>query len=326
MLRPCPAVLSLGRTGGLTMMIRAWILTIWACALIILPCEINAQEGGAGIVEEIRGTALWRRNANAKPKRLDPKLDTARLLYPGEQVRCLRGSSLRLSLGQKPRIVPPTAWYTIPRVAFSRLAPIKRMLDDYGRRSGRDRAGEIIVFSPSDHSVVLMKPFIIRWVPSAAGCSFTLLIQDAGANKVWRKDDVEGASGSLNDALAERALIEYRAKGGRGPLTLIVNDSCGSMTRLNFSLLTTENEKSLKEDLFFWDKQTGTFVPHLGRASVYNRYGMFSQAAEEYDAALKEAPYSLHLLLRTVSAHRVTGNFTRVGELKNQLPEGTRIP
>jgi hypothetical protein len=200
------------------------------------------------------------------------------------------------------------------------------MLDDYGRRGGRDRGGEMQVYLPADHSVALVKPFIIRWTPSAVGCSFTFLIQDVGDTKVWGKDDVEGAAGFLNDPSAERELIDYRARGGRGPLTMIVNDSCGSMIRLSFSLLTAENEQSLKEDLAFWDKQTGTFVPHLGRASVYDQYRMYSQAAEEYEAALKEAPSSVDLLLRTISAHRVTGNFTRAGELKKRLPKGTSIP
>lgn len=310
------------------MTIRICLLTICICAGVVLfsPCETYAQEDGVGIVEEVRGTVFLRRNPHSKPRRLDPKLDTARLLYPSEQVRCARGSTLRLLLGQKSRIISATDWFTIPRAVPSWLAPFKRVYADYGRRGGRDRGGEMQVFSPADHSVALVKPFIIRWVPSAADCDFTIMIKDVSDTKVWGKEGVDGAAGSLHDPSAERELIAYRAERGQGPLTLVVNDSCGTMTRLSFSLLSAENEQSLKEDLSFWDKQTGTLVPHIGHASVYNHYRMYSQAAEEYEAARKKAPSSVDLLLRTISAHRATGNFTRVWELKKRLPKGTSIP
>jgi hypothetical protein len=76
------------------------------------------------------------------------------------------------------------------------------------------------------------------------------------------------------------------------------------------------DERSLKQVLAFWQKDSGMMSYHLGRASVFSRYRLFTQVAEEYEAALRTAPGSRHLLKRTILAHCETGNFTRAMELK----------
>lgn len=312
------------------------ILTAFAVAVISVtsPCEAIAQEGGAGIVEEIRGAVLWRPSPGAREERLDPRADAARRLYPGEQVRCTRGSNLRLWLGRRRRTVYPSAWFTIPRAAPSRSNPARRMLDDYGRVGGLDRGNQSKILSPSENSIAVPGQFSIRWVPSAAGCTLSLTMRDVGGELLWRHEDVDGASGLLTDDGAWRffkggvrqVLVRYRDETGRGPLTLQLDDSCGGEYRVSFLLLSGESEQSLERDLSSWGKEAGTLLRHLGRASVYSRYGVFPQAADEYESALREAPDSRHLLIRTIKAHRQTGNFLRARELEKRLPDGTNIP
>jgi hypothetical protein len=208
------------------------------------------------------------------------------------------------------------------------------MLDDYGRVGGLDRGGQSKILSPSENSTVVPGQFSIRWVPSAVGCTLSLTIRDVGGNLLWRREDVDGASGSLRDDGAVRvfdkgpgpALVSYRAETGRGPLTLQIDDSCGGENRVSFLLLSVKSEQSLERDLSSWGKEAGTLLQHLGRASVYSRYGVFQQAADEYESALRAAPESRHLLVRTIKAHRQTGNFLRARELEKRLPEGTNIP
>jgi hypothetical protein len=65
---------------------------------------------------------------------------------------------------------------------------------------------------------------------------------------------------------------------------------------------------------------------HLGRASIFSRYRVFPQAAEEYEAALNVAPNSQHLLERASLAHRLTGNSNREEELNRRLPVATNVP
>jgi hypothetical protein len=199
------------------------------------------------------------------------------------------------------------------------------MLDDYGRLGGRDRGETSQVFSPSDHSVVVPQQFNIRWTPSAAGCALSFIIKDVGGDKVWEQDKVDGSSGFLNSDEARRKLTDYRAKTGQGPLTLTLDDSCGSENHVTFLLLSVTSEQTLNQDLAFWSKENGILLSYLGRASVFSRYGMFPQAAEEYEAALKAAAHSRSLLIRTIIAHRQMGNFVRAEELEKRLPRGTNI-
>jgi hypothetical protein len=314
----------------------ALILTAFAVTVVALasPCEAIAQEGGAGIVEEIRGNVFWRPDTGAREERLDPRADAARRLYPGEQVRCARGSSLRLWLGLRRRTVYPSAWFTIPRAAPSRSNLARRMLNDYGRVGGLDRGEQSKILAPSENSMVVPGQFSIRWAPSAAGCTLSLTMRDVGRRLLWRQEDVDGASGSLTDdgawrifnGGARRVLVRYRDETGRGPLTLQLDDSCGGETRVSFLLLSVKSEQSLERELSSWGREAGTLLQHLGRASVYSRYGVFPQAADEYESALREAPGSRHLLIRTIKAHRQAGNFLRARELERRLPDGTNIP
>lgn len=315
---------TLKQDGGVTMKLRPRMMA--ACAIIALlgPVAAAAQEGSSGIIEEVHGTVFLKRS-NARQERLDPKQDAARRLYPGDRVRCTRGSLLRINLGGEPRTIQTTAWFTIPQPDSSVPTQFRQMLDDYAYRGSRDRALPIQVYSPTNYGAVLIEDFVIRWAPYTLGCTFSLSVQDVATARVWRKDNVDSGAGSINDASARRALAGYRAKVGTGPLKLVVNDSCGSTTTVSFSVLSAEEERLLKTDLAFWETQTGAFVRRIGRASIYNRFRLFPQAAEEYEAALSEAPDSWYLLTRTITAHRTSGNFARADELKKRLPSGLKI-
>lgn len=303
------------------MKLTALLLTLCAFAVftLVLPSEATAQEGSAGLIEKISGTVFWRQNPDAKPERLDAREDAGRRLYPDEQLRCARGSSLRILLGRRRRQIPCADWFTIPPLASSGSEQIKRLLNEYGRLGGVERGESSQVFAPSDHSAVTPKSFVIRLAPGAAGCTRSLTIKDVGNQLVWLQDDIKGPSGSLQFASAKRHLTRYRNLAGLGPLTLNLDDSCRGETQVTFSLLSVKNERLLEQDLALWDKDPGPLVRHLGRASVFSSYRMYPQSADEYEAALKAAPGSRELLERAIRAHRRTGNFTRAEELEKRL-------
>jgi hypothetical protein len=95
---------------------------------------------------------------------------------------------------------------------------------------------------------------------------------------------------------------------------------------VTFSLLSASSEQALKQELTPWDRESGSLMPHLGRASVFTRARLFTAAADEYEAALEAAPGSRDLLVRAILAQRRTGNFARVEELTKRLPPGTEVP
>lgn len=95
---------------------------------------------------------------------------------------------------------------------------------------------------------------------------------------------------------------------------------------MTFSLLSLKDEQSLEQELAFWDQEAKGIWHRLGRARAYNHYGMFTEAAREYEAALSQAPQSLDLLTRVIWAHMRTGNIAREEELIRRLPKGMELP
>jgi hypothetical protein len=303
---------------------RLLTLSAFTIFTIVLPSEVTAQEGGAGLIEKISGTVFWRQKAADKGERLDPRSDAARRLYPGEQVRCVRRSKLIIRLGRRRKQVPCADWFTIPPLASSKQSePFKRLINEYGKVGGVERGESSQVFAPSHHSAVMPESFVIRWVPGAAACTLSLTIKGVGNQLVWRQDNVIDSSGSLQSATAKRHLTRYRNLAGLGPLTLTLDDSCRGETQVTFSVLSVQNERLLEQELAFWDKEPGPLVRHLGRASAFSSYRMYPQAADEYEAALRAAPGSRDLLTKTIRAHRRTGNFTRAEVLEKRLPPAT---
>jgi hypothetical protein len=301
-----------------------------AVVMLVLPAIATAQQqGSAGLVEKVLGTAFLRHDAGAKQIKLDAKSDVGRRLFPGEAVRCVRGGTLRLQLGGKVKeIIGPSSWFTIPSSGSSESDAVQRALDEYGRLGGRERGDRRppLLFSPSDQSVALPKDFVIRWIPPKEKCAASLRIEETGGKAVWEQQNVDGAKGSLDSSSAKEALARYRGEAGLGPLFLKFADDCGDKDDLTFTLLSDEDERSLKQQLGQWDKEPGSLMPHLGRAWVFVHYGMFPEAAEEYEGALAIAPLSRELLIRTILAHRRTSNSAREQELTKRLPAGTAIP
>jgi hypothetical protein len=306
----------------------SWILSSFLAATIAvsLPCNAAVQEGSSGIVEKIRGTVFWKQNSNAKAIQLDAKLDAARRLYSGEQVRCAQRSMIRICLrGEVRKIHGPSSWFTLPKASSSRLDARRRALDEYGNLAGRSRTASARVFSPSDHSAVTPEMFVIRWNPGSVARTVSFIITQARGNEVWRRDQADGGSGFFTCNSAKQALRKYRAEFGQGPLVLKLIDSYGKETT-TFSLLSIQSELSLKQQLAFWNRKPRGLMSRLGRASLFIRYRMYPKAAEEYEAALSAAPESRELLIRTILAHRDTGNFARKEELERRLPAGTKPP
>jgi hypothetical protein len=79
-----------------------------------------------------------------------------------------------------------------------------------------------------------------------------------------------------------------------------------------------DDENSLKEKLRFWDDGRESLMKHLGRASVFGEYQMYSQVADEYEQALALVLTSRDLLSRTAEAQHLIGNLSRVNELEQR--------
>ena len=99
------------------------VLALRRTALLafLLPRILFSQERPVALVETISGEVFLRSTINAKVVTLDPRLDLARRLYPGQQLRCNQGGRIRMRVhGRAKEIHGPSDWSTIPAAASGR--------------------------------------------------------------------------------------------------------------------------------------------------------------------------------------------------------------
>lgn len=299
---------------------RTWIVTATVIAvLVVVHADGSGQQTAisVGLIEGLSGRVLLRDDAGAKPIVLDPKQDLARLLFVGQQLQCAAGGQAQIRIGGTIRIIQgPSDWVTLSRPPSSSSTALQAALDEYGRIGGRTRGPSPGIFVPADKGVAQPGDFTMRWSPTLTTSAVTLtVLESSGGSVVWRQDAVPGTTGVLVSPTARAALVKYRTDRGSGPLIFRMEGTDGQQMQVTFSLLTMDAEQILNKELADWKKEAGAFLPHLGRAMTYARAGLFIPAAEEYEAALREAPASRDLITRTIRAEELIGNSSRVAQL-----------
>jgi hypothetical protein len=302
-------------------------LTCWVfAAAFILAFAFVAVAQEAGIIEEVRGNAYWKKDARSARVKLHSRRDKGRLLRAGERVRCDPKSELRLRLYERDLSVPcsPT-WFPIPYVQADKNHPARLVLIEYGRRGGGER-GDASIYSPANRASVNPATFEIRWITNL-GPVKSLLIKEASPSgrDIFHQNVVDGMSGHISSEGARQALVKYREERGHGPLLIILSDSRRrDLAGVRFFLITERTERDLDQELRSWKNEPEGMWRHLGMAHAFAVRQMFTEAAEEYEAALRYAPDSTGLLRRTIAAHQQTGNSPREKELRIHLARKTK--
>jgi len=291
--------------------------------MLTSPLASFAQE--AGIIAQIRGDAYWKKDARSEPIKLHPKRDKGRLLWAGERLRCSPRSELWLQLYKRAFRVPCTSsWFPIPYVQADKSDPARQVLVTYGTRGGGER-GESSIYSPSNGASVNPATFEVRWIPKPGQPVLSLLIREVSPSgrEIFRQDVVDGMSGHISSKTVRRALAEYRDERGHGPLLIILRGDRREIASVRFFLLSAIDQEALTHELRSWNKKPEGIWRHLGIAQAFTRREMFTEAAEEYEAALKHAPDGIDLLRKTIAAHKRTGNTAREKELSARLAKLT---
>jgi hypothetical protein len=297
------------------------LLCLVACSL--LAKAEDAARRSCGFIARMEGRVSIGEEGQIEHVLLDPQADSHRRIYPGQRLRCEKGSKALLRLRDGDQwLLPAMGWFTVPqpRVTATRDAR-QKALDAYAQVGGRDRAVRMPrLYSPPDHGVVIPRQFTIRWAPGGS-CSHSFTIFDADGVVLWRQAEVRNAGGALASPAARTALVHHRivASADPAPLTLEMLDSCGNAAAVTFRLLSAESERAVNDQLQRWASEPDAFFRHLGNASVFDDAGLYPEAAGEYEGALSLAPRGRDILLRTIAAERLTGNGARADQLELRL-------
>jgi len=305
-----------------------------AIAGLSLAASVQDKREQVGFISQVKGSCWLQRGSSRVPITLSKHGGAS--LRVGDKVRCDEHGSLVLELRSLRTTIepsPPDQWTTIPRPSGPRKDAMAGPVDDWFKLAGGLRKLPRGIYSPPSGgygSAVWPEHFVIRWVPRKGAQSLSLSIRDEIGTQLWPQGTDHGASvradvGELSSEQARQALLKYRQTGKRGALTLIVADSEGNEDDVQFSIVSVQEEEALRSQLKACDQQSG-IMNYICRSYYFRQIDRYTEAAEEYEKAVKLAPDSVDLRLHLIAAQRLTGNYAREQELIGKLPRGTEPP
>ena len=252
------------------------------------------------------------------------KVDVGLALKAGDKVRCTNPGRLVLQLGDGVKTVSLSDnWFTISPVPQNpRYPEIVNALKRYGQPGASRNAGVPTIRWPTTGSVVTAKNFVIRWSPTQSRIRFTIETQTTH-HVIWGPADTDGSSGEWVATQARAVLADYQAQKTDGKaqeefLTLVLSNG-GITDSSQFSLLDPKNERDLRASLDFWEQYDNRISRLLGRGYLFSRYGLYEEAATEYEAALEQVPESRYLLEESLRADYRVGRVDKAQKLDQQL-------
>ena len=179
------------------------------------------------------------------------------------------------------------------------------------------------ILAPADQSTVSPQRLVIRFANSSTVRLLTISISIMRGRELWRESGPFKQEEQFAPGGARRALEAYRASGATDRLTLRIAGQGLQPASISFELLTVRDEISVKTELKECDGSLMGLMRQLCRASLFDQYKMLTEAADEMEVALGQAPQSRELLAATIQAESLAGNWRREGQLEDRL---VRLP
>jgi len=304
--------------------VAATRLAVGALGLVLflgLPGRARGQHSSfAGWLLDVKCDAQFKESQTSTPPEVNLKPGQRRPLVAGESVHCQSGKSLTILVVDGAQTVYPSKWVDIKPSgsAVDSKSMVRMFSPAFTRGAG---PSQTIFVSPPSEGTVDPEHVIVRWKPPAGEGEVTFAVRPENSERLLCCEGTyPGSSGSLDSAELRAALTKYRDRGAREPLELLMHDASGHEYRVSFTVLTPPDAKKLQLELEEWDGKD-ELVRYLGRASVFDGFDLFTEAAADYETALKEAPNSPVLLRSTEEAERRTGNSARANELEGKLAQ-----
>ena len=267
----------------------------------------------AGLIRNV-GSRCYRQVGEGPQQLLDPKRKELAEVHVGEKFQCFAGSIMfemngsTGGQGATYTIRPNDGCHTIKEPSTPRSDANQAGVKSHGTsRAGLKRGDSGPFCGPANKSWIVPTQLEIRWLPAAVGSVLSVgVFDDRGV--LWYQDGVQGTLGELINDEARSRLQTYRDKGGPNPVTLMIEDSKGQKSSIQFSLLSKVEEDSLTKDLDNCATVKDDLMLALCRVAAFRDRRMYGEVAREYDKALQLAPESEELIRRTAEAYAAIGD------------------
>ena len=253
-------------------------------------------------------------------------------VYPGWKLVCDPGSKLFVRYNSHKRgdavredtINPGETPYLVPYVPYHPGGT--DVVFDTG---GLHQSPQNGIFSPPDDGRAWPSHLIFRWAPFPKGTPLKLILHRWPADisddaLVWAKAIVEDGSGTYDSADARTALSRLRDQDPSAKIQFTLAGPENQNSVIIFRLLTEEDEARLQDELRDADKGDALLTP-IDRAAAFQRYFLYTEAADEMEQALKASSDNPDLRIATIWADRRAGNLARADYHIKLLPPGTHI-
>lgn len=283
-----------------------------------LQCDPEKTEDDgkyAGIIKYI-GSQCYRQIGDAPAVLLDADRHQYADVHVGEKFQCFSGS-MAFELKSSPDksglshvIYFFDGCYTVKKASVGQSFFARGMRSSKSSTSRAGRSHHEAFCSPIDKTGVIASQLMM---PDAVGSVLTLQVVDSKNRELWKMAGVEGASGTYEldrPAIEEvrKVLDQYRQRNSPNPLRLVIKDSKGRTSKIQFSLLTTAEEMALTTELNNCASDNQDVMLSLCRIEAFSKRQMFREVVQEYDVALKLAPKSAALISKSNEMRRLVGD------------------
>jgi hypothetical protein len=276
-----------------------------------------AEPETAGSLKRFAGEVFLITELHTTPRKLDPDRDQYRPLSVGETLRLGSDAHAELIIGDEHINKDGPCEYTVLAVESAESSETMKAIEHFASTGGRTRGGpthRVAVFAPAPEEVIWPPELVIRWIPKSNAGSVSFTVLDEDDEILWQKEGVPDAAGVLDSEDLRKALAEHE-----GSFVLNMR-RLDEMITVQFTVLSSTQKGALENELSAWDRESDQGFRSIGRAYVYRKFRMFNHVANEYEAALKNAPRSRSLLIAAVLAQHRTGNVPREKEIRIRLP------
>lgn len=272
-----------------------------------------------GEIVNVKGKAYLREEGQ-KRMALSSR-DKRRSLFAEQELVCGSQCQIIFTIGLVP-IKLTEGTYLIPNRIRSPI-PLPGIKAATVRRS----AGAILL-SPVEQGIGLVRPesFGFRWRKLKINhetinvAPLTISVNDCKTDRrIWSRPNIDYGPGSyVADDIREFLKQEQRRDSRTSAEVVLASASFDKKQRFCFDIISAFEEVQLEDELAEF-KDYSDLARHAARAYIFYQHKLYSEAIDEFDAALQLSPNTDYLIADATKAHFQVGDEDGVVSLLQRL-------